>query len=43
MTETIEVLFPGGKRVDAKIDKMIVHTDQPIKISAFHDEKGAVT
>lgn len=28
MEESIEVYFPGGKRVDAKIGDMIVHTDQ---------------
>ena len=31
MKETIEVLFTGGKKVEAKIDKMTVKTDQPIK------------
>ena len=27
--EDIEVSFPGGKRVDAKIGDFVVHTDQP--------------
>jgi ribosomal protein S12 methylthiotransferase accessory factor len=26
----IEVTFPGGKRVDAKVGEFVVHTDQPI-------------
>jgi ribosomal protein S12 methylthiotransferase accessory factor len=25
----IEVTFPGGKRVDAKVGEFVVHTDQP--------------
>ena len=29
MTETIEVLFTGGKRVEAKIGNRMVKTDQP--------------
>ena len=28
MEKTIEVFFPGGKRVDARINGMTVHTDQ---------------
>ena len=31
MQERIEVFFPGGKKVDAKINHMIIKTDQPIK------------
>ena len=31
MEKTIEVSFPGGKRVDGKIENMIIKTDQPIK------------
>jgi putative redox protein len=31
MKETIEVSFPGGKRVDAKIKNMIVPTDQSVE------------
>jgi len=27
--DTIEVTFPGGKRVDAKSGAFVVHTDQP--------------
>jgi ribosomal protein S12 methylthiotransferase accessory factor len=27
--ETIEVTFPGGKRVDARVGPYVVHTDQP--------------
>jgi uncharacterized OsmC-like protein len=27
--EDIEVSFPGGKRVDARIGAFVVHTDQP--------------
>jgi len=28
MSKTLEVYFPGGKRIDAKIGDFIVHTDQ---------------
>ena len=28
--EKVEITFPGGKRVDAKVGNHIVHTDQPI-------------
>jgi len=28
--KTMEVFFPGGKRVDARIGDMVVRTDQPI-------------
>ena len=31
MKKIIEVNFPGGKRVDGKIENMIIKTDQPIK------------
>jgi len=31
MKKSIEVSFPGGKRVDARIDNLIVPTDQPIE------------
>lgn len=31
MENTIEVNFPGGKRVDGKIENMIIKTDQPVK------------
>ena len=31
MDKTIEVVFPGGKKVDGKIENMIIKTDQPIK------------
>jgi len=31
MKKTIEVCFPGGKRVDARIEHMIVPTDQPVE------------
>ena len=31
MGKTIEVSFPGGKKVDGKIENMIIKTDQPIK------------
>jgi putative redox protein len=31
VVETIEVTFPGGKRVDAKVGSHVVHTDQPIE------------
>jgi ribosomal protein S12 methylthiotransferase accessory factor len=30
MKETIHVCFPGGKRVDATIGGMTIHTDQPV-------------
>jgi ribosomal protein S12 methylthiotransferase accessory factor len=26
----IEVTFPGGKRVDARVGEFVVHTDQPV-------------
>ena len=29
---TIEVSFPGGKRVDARVGKHVVHTDQPVEL-----------
>jgi ribosomal protein S12 methylthiotransferase accessory factor len=28
--EDIEVTFPGGKRVDARVGRYVVHTDQPV-------------
>jgi uncharacterized OsmC-like protein len=31
MSKTIEVNFPGNKRVDAKIDDRIIKTDQSVK------------
>ena len=31
MEKTIEVNFPGGKKVDGKIENMIIKTDQPVK------------
>ena len=31
ITETIEVIFVGGKKVEAKIEDRIVETDQPIQ------------
>jgi uncharacterized OsmC-like protein len=31
MDKTIEVNFPGGKRVDGKIENMIIKTDQPVE------------
>ena len=31
MDKTIEVDFPGGKRVDGKIENMIIKTDQPVE------------
>ena len=31
MDKTIEVSFPGGKRVDGKIENMIIKTDQPVE------------
>jgi putative redox protein len=30
MPKIIEVSFPGGKRVDAKINETVVHTDQAV-------------
>jgi ribosomal protein S12 methylthiotransferase accessory factor len=30
LMEKIEITFPGGKRVDARIGNHVVHTDQPI-------------
>lgn len=27
--QTIEVTFPGGKRVDAQVGSYVIHTDQP--------------
>jgi len=32
VNETIEVFFPGGKKVAARIENMIVKTDQPIEM-----------
>jgi putative redox protein len=29
--DDIEVTFPGGKRVDARVGTYIVHTDQPVE------------
>jgi putative redox protein len=29
--ERIEVTFPGGKRVDARVGSYVVHTDQPVE------------
>jgi ribosomal protein S12 methylthiotransferase accessory factor len=29
--EDIEVTFPGGKRVDARVGSYVVHTDQPVE------------
>ena len=29
--EVIEVTFPGGKRVDARVGVHVVHTDQPVE------------
>jgi putative redox protein len=29
--ESIEVTFPGGKRVDARVGAHVVHTDQPVE------------
>ena len=29
--EDIEITFPGGKRVDAKVGPHVVHTDQPVE------------
>ena len=31
MEKTIEVNFPGGKKVDGKIENMVIKTDQPVK------------
>jgi ribosomal protein S12 methylthiotransferase accessory factor len=31
MDKTIEVNFPGGKRVDGKMENMIIKTDQPVE------------
>lgn len=31
MTKTIEVSFPGGKRVDARIGETVIKTDQSVK------------
>ena len=31
MNNTIDVFFPGGKRVDARVDRMIVNTDQSVE------------
>ena len=31
MKKNIKVIFPGGKRVDAEMDGMIVHTDQALE------------
>ena len=31
MEKTIEVTFPGGKKVDGKIENMVIKTDQPVK------------
>ena len=31
MDKTIEVNFPGGKKVDGKIGNMVIKTDQPVK------------
>ena len=28
----IEISFPGGKRVDAKVGELLVHTDQPVEL-----------
>ena len=30
MSKTLEVYFPGGKRIDAKIEDFVVHTDQSL-------------
>ena len=30
MMSDIEVTFPGGKRVDAKVGELVVRTDQPV-------------
>jgi putative redox protein len=30
MSKTLEVYFPGGKRIDAKIGDFVVHTDQSL-------------
>ena len=31
MNEVIDVTFPGGKKVDARINDMVIHTDQTIE------------
>ena len=31
MTSEIEVTFPGGLRVDARVGEYLVHTDQPVE------------
>ena len=31
MKNTIDVFFPGGKRVDARVDRLIVNTDQSVE------------
>jgi ribosomal protein S12 methylthiotransferase accessory factor len=28
--EAIDIKFPGGKRVDAQVGSLVVHTDQPV-------------
>jgi len=30
--DDIEVTFPGGKRVDARVGGFVVHTDQPVEL-----------
>jgi len=30
--DDIEVTFPGGKRVDARVGAFVVHTDQPVEL-----------
>ncbi|HEY3820277.1 MAG TPA: OsmC family protein [Polyangiaceae bacterium] len=32
MEHDIEVSFPGGKRVDARVGDVVVHTDQPVEL-----------
>jgi ribosomal protein S12 methylthiotransferase accessory factor len=32
MATDIEVTFPGGKRVDAKVGDFVVRTDQPVEV-----------
>jgi ribosomal protein S12 methylthiotransferase accessory factor len=34
----IEISFPGGKRVDARVDGFVVHTDQPIEVGGDNSE-----
>ncbi len=34
----IEVTFPGGKRVDAKVGAFVVHTDQPVELGGAGGE-----